>query len=132
MILGDKYALHRSPFSGEPFAEPEWTSWDYQLVHAVQLIEDFTDSNGILVWEKESDDVIVSAVKKTDAFEAAKEKATSGKNYKAAKGEYFVPDLKLQYWLDEDDWPTHRSWVESQLDNQEPPSEPEEPTFTTG
>lgn len=131
MVLGDKYALHRSPFTGEPFAEPEWTTWDYALVHATQLIEDFTDSNGLLVWEKESDDVVVSAVKKFDAFEAAKESITSGKKYKAAKGEYFVPKLDLKYWVEEGDWPTHRSWIESQVEKETPPA-PEEPTFTTG
>lgn len=130
MVLGDKYALHRSPFSGEPFGEPEWTTWDYVLVHATQLIEDYTDQNGLLVWEKESDSVVVSAVKKIDRFEAAKEAITGGKNYKASKGEYFVPDLKLQYWIKEDAWPTHREWIESQIDA-EPPPEPEEPTFTT-
>lgn len=119
MILGDKYALHRSPFSGEPFAEPEWTSWDYQLVHAVQLIEDFTDSNGILVWEKESDKVRIGALQKVDKFEAAKEAITSGKNYKADKGEYFIPDVKLHHWIKEDDWPTHREWIESQISDDE-------------
>lgn len=118
MILGDKYALHRNPFSGEPFAEPDWTTWDYQLVHAVQLIEDFTDPNGLLVWEKESDKVIVSAVSKVDRYDAARESITSGKKYKAAKGEYFVPKLELHHWLKEDDWPTHREWIESQLEQE--------------
>ena len=118
MILSDKHALHRDPFTGEPFEEPEWTSWDYALVQAVQLIEDYTDQHGILVWERESDSVIVEAVAKVDPFEAAKEKATSGKNYKAAKGEYFFPKLSLVYWKDEDDWPTFRSWVESQVEDE--------------
>lgn len=127
MILGDRYALYRDPRSGEPVGEPEWTDWDYALVNALQLIEDFSDQNGLLVWEKESDDVLISAVKKVDPFESAKERTTGRKNYKATPGEYFIPDVKLQHWATE--WPTFQDWVKSQNDSEEEAPPPEEPVF---
>lgn len=113
MILGDYYALHRHPFTGEPLQEPVWTTWDYVLVNALQLIEDFSDGNGIVVWEKESESVIVEAVKRIDPFEAAKERTTSRKNYKHTPGEYFVPRLKLHPQVEE--WPTFQEWIDSQI-----------------
>lgn len=112
MILGDQFALHRDPISWEEEGEPGWTPWDYALVHALQLIEDYSDSNGLVIWEKDSADVIVEAVRKTDPFEAVKDRITGSKNYKRQSGEYFVPRLQLKPWVDE--WPTFRDWVEEQ------------------
>lgn len=103
--------------NGDPCGEPEWTTWDYALMSALQLIEDFTDQNGLPVWEKESDRVIVEAVRKTDKFEAAKEKTTNKKNYKSVPGEYFVPRLKLMPGWEEDGWPTFQEWAESQQED---------------
>lgn len=113
MILGDYYAQHRHPSSGEPLeGEVLWTTWDYALANALQLIEDFSDKNGLLVWEKESPDVIVEAVKKIDDFDSAVERTTSRTNYKKTPGEYFVPRLKLRPGADE--WPTFEEWVDEQ------------------
>lgn len=58
----------RDPINGEVVGDVTWTDWDYALVHALQLIEDYTDANGIPVWEKESDKMVVEAVKKIDRF----------------------------------------------------------------
>lgn len=122
--MQDRHYGFRDPYNGEPVGEPEWTSWDYALSAALQLIEDYTDPNGILVWEKESDKMVVMAVKKIDRFEAAKDKATNGKNYKRSNGEYFIPKLEPQYWISEDELPTFEEWVRNQSDL--PDEEPEE------
>lgn len=113
MILGDEYALHRHPSSGEPLpGDVKWTEWDYALVNALQLIEDFSDQNGLVVWEKDSDDVIVEAVKKIDKFDSVVERMTSRQSYKKTAGEKFVPRLKLMPGVTE--WPTFNDWVEEQ------------------
>lgn len=129
MLLGDYHALNRDPLNGEPLGEPEWTTWDYVLISALQLIEDFSDPNGLLVWEKESPNVKVEAVKKIDSFESAKERATSGKNYKRVPGEYFIPRVSLQYWAEE--WPTLQDWIDAQSEPEAPPVD-NEPSYTTG
>ena len=52
MIMADDWFGHRHPFTGEPFGDKdEWTDWDFVLVEAVQLIEDWTDQHGLLAWE---------------------------------------------------------------------------------
>lgn len=113
MILRDKYALHRHPASGEPLpGDPEWTEWDFALADALQLIEDFSDENGLLVWERDSDDVMVEAVKHTNPYDSAVERTTSRASYKKTPGEYFRPRLSLQSWAKE--WPTFKDWAESQ------------------
>lgn len=112
MILGDPHALHRDPITGEPTGSPEWTRWDYALVHALQLIEDYSDENGMVIWEKESESVVVEAVRKTDRFEAVKERITGASKYKRSAGEYFVPRLSLVPW--EKEWPTFKDWVDEQ------------------
>lgn len=61
---------------------------------AVQTIEDFTTPDGLLAWEIDEDDVIVDAVKKTNKFEAAKQRKTGGNNYKPTPGEYFVAAIR--------------------------------------
>jgi len=112
--MQDPHYGFRDPVSWEPVGEVEWTTWDYALMSALQLIEDFTDQNGLPVWEKEADHVIVEAVKKVDKFESAKERTTSKKNYKSTPGEYFVPRMKLMPGYEEDDWPTFDEWARSQ------------------
>lgn len=114
MILGDKYALWRDPFSGEPLGEPEWTDWDYVLVNAVQIIEDFTLPSGLLAWENESDKIDVLAVQKVDKFRAAEQKYTNNKRNKEIPGGYFVPLVRLKPFVKE--YPSFREWVESQVE----------------
>lgn len=101
--MRDPYFGHRHPFTGEPLRDKEeWTSWDYALVSAFQMIEDFTGKDGLLVWEKDSERVQVEAIRKIDKFQQAVENVTSRKNYKAQKGETFYPNLKLLGG----EWPT--------------------------
>lgn len=63
-------------------------------MYAVQTIEDFTTSDGLLAWEIDEDEVVVDALKKINKFEAVKQRKTGGKNYKSTPGEYFVPAIR--------------------------------------
>lgn len=111
VILGDEFALFRDPFNGEPFDNPTRTSWDYALINALGVIEDYTMENGILAWENESDSVDVLAVQKIDKFEAAKE-SYNKRNKKEVAGGYLVPRVQLKPFAKE--WPTMREWMEKQ------------------
>lgn len=122
VIFGDYYALNRDVFNGEPNeGEPLWDSWDYCLLNAFQLLEDFTDEYGIAVWERDSDDVNIYAQKKIHPFLAARDKWTNKKNYTPSPGEYFVPKVELHSWVDE--WPTFQDWVEAQIETEAEESE---------
>lgn len=117
--------------------EIHWLDWDYALSSALQIIEDNTDDSGILVWEKDSDNVEIDADRKINKFDAAKTRKTSGKKYKPLAGEYFVPNLRLID--DEKPWPDRLSWLqekaeeaqqefnETEIDN--PYDEADEPAF---
>ncbi len=58
VILRDAYALHRIL---EPHWHPdrhatEWTDWDYALLSAYQLLDDYTDNrNGQLIWRDQDE-----------------------------------------------------------------------------
>ena len=110
MIMYDDQFGFRDHFTGVPFQTPEWTEWDFVLAQVDQLIEDYTDSNGLLAWEVDDPNhrVLVSAVKKVDRFEAAKQAITGKKSYRPTKGEYFVPKLSKTTA----EWPTHTEYFE--------------------
>lgn len=112
MIMHDGQYGFRDLHSWKRFGEVEWLEWDYVLVEALQLIEDYTTDSGLLAWEADSDRVEVEAVRFTDKFEAARERSTSRKNYKAIPGERYRPRVKLRRG---EDWPTFEEWVESQV-----------------
>lgn len=121
--MGDDWFGHRDPFTGEPIGDKdEYTSWDYALQNAFQAIEDYTDSkSGLLIWEIEDENAYVNANKKYNKFQAAIDKKTAGtpnKPYKAAPGEYFVPELK-SHVRDENGEPvfqTMREWMQKEID----------------
>ena len=115
MIMRDHYYGFRDPITFEESEEPYWLDWDYALADALQTIEDHTNQHGILVWEAESERVEISAVKKIDKFEAAKTARTSGKKYKAAAGEYWVPKVDLRGG----EWPTHEEWISEMVTRDE-------------
>src|SRR5690606_37689932 len=72
VITRDDHFGHRSPITRRVVtAGDEWIPWDYALAHAFQTVEDLTDDNGILVWEKEDEAVEIDAVRKIDKFRAA-------------------------------------------------------------
>lgn len=110
MIMYDDHFGFRDPFTGLPFQEPEWTEWDYVLAQVDQLIDDYTDSNGLLAWEVDDPHhrVRVDAVRKIDRFEQAKQQITNKSRYKPVMGEYFVPRLSKTT----EEWPTHSEYFE--------------------
>lgn len=65
------------------------------------------------MWERDDPRVDVGALKKISRFEASKTRATSGKNYKATPGEYFIPKVDLREGVK--DWPTYRQFVEKKV-----------------
>lgn len=114
VIMRDDWYGHRDPFTWEEVGDKdEWLDWDYALIDAVQTIEDFTDDSGILVWEREDPNAVINAVKKIDRFKEAVEDRTSGKNYKAAPGEYFVPDI--QPFGEDGELQTYSEWIEREI-----------------
>lgn len=112
--MQDDWYGHRDPVTWfETGDKDEWLDWDFALVNALQTIEDFSDDNGILAWEKEDGNAVVEAVKKIDPFREAVEDRTGGKNYKAANGEYFVPRV---YGFDGAELQTFEEWVNKPAD----------------
>lgn len=114
MLTHDPYFGHRDWFTGEVVSEPTWTEWDYALASACQTIEDFTDNEtGHLVWVEQSDRVAFDATRFIKKSEAAKERKTSGKNYKAQPGERWRTKPIV---MDGGPMPTLREWLEAQSD----------------
>ena len=108
--MQDAHFGHRSPSSGKQITDG-WTEWDYALASAYQVIEDHTDENGLLIWERQAENVQVDAVKKVDRFRQQVERVTSKKSYKSTPGEYFTPKLELI----DGDWPTRMEFIKSEL-----------------
>lgn len=116
VIMRDDWFGHRDPLTGEKVGDKsEWTEWDHVVIDAFQVIEDYTDQYGLLVWEREDERVDVSAIKRIHKFEQARDEITRGsakKPYVAKPGEYFVPEL---YSRDKNgEIQTFREWVEKE------------------
>ena len=110
--MNDDWFGHRDPLTGAPLGDKDsWIEWDYRLANVDQIISDWTDQNGLHSWEVNDPKrrVQVDAVRKIDQFEAAKQRRTSGKRYKAQPGEYFVPKV----WKTTEEWPGFLEYVES-------------------
>lgn len=137
--MGDDWHGHRDPITKEPVGDKEeWIDWDYALIRALQTIEDFTNEHGLLVYEVDDpkERTYVDAKRKIDKFDKAREQLTSAKNYKAAPGEKFVPDIGLRPGVKE--WPTLEEYIDHEIQKakeNEPaldPWKPEEKEFKQG
>lgn len=95
----------------EPDGTPEWLDVDYALIEALQIIEDHTDPNGLLIWVAEADNVDIQAVRKISKFDSARERRTTGTKYKAQPGEYFHPQVDLI----RGEYPTYRGWLDEKI-----------------
>jgi hypothetical protein len=91
----------------------EWTLWDYRLLKAHYVIQDWY-RDGIPVWWDESERVAFDAKprisKSRAAVERAQEAATKG-NKKAVHGRYFITEPKV---IDGGEFPTRDEWLEEQ------------------
>lgn len=120
MLFHDPHALNRNSFTGEPDApHDQWNEWDFALAEARQLIEDYTDRHGHLIFERDSDRVAVDAVRKVDKAQAKIDAKTKGKKYKPQDGEYYVTELVLQQGKD---WPSLAEWAEIEAKKRGNPS----------
>lgn len=121
--MEDEFFGHRDPFSGEPVGDKdEWLPEDFALAKAAQAIETYTDSNGLRQWQKEDPLKVIDAERKIDPFRAAVERRTSGKKYKAAPGEYWVPVVGAERPGNKP-W-SYQEWVESihaKIEEENPP-----------
>jgi hypothetical protein len=107
--------------SGQPptaviFSDPshtKWTMWDYRLLKAHFLIEDWY-RDGIPIWWDESDRVAFTAKgrisKSRAAIERAQEASTKG-NKKAVPGRYFIAEPQV---TDGGTLPTRDEWIQEQ------------------
>lgn len=117
--MRDDWYGHRDPFTGEKTGDKDaWLDWDYALLDAVQTLEDWTNQHGLLVWEVDDPKkrVIVEAKRKTDQFEAAKDRITGKKNYEARPGEIFVPNLVLD--SEDGEWPTMEEYIDHLIEEE--------------
>lgn len=98
------------------FSDPshtEWTMWDYRMVKAHFLLEEWY-RDGIPIWWDESDRVTFDAVARVSKSRAAVERAhesANGKGKKPVPGRYFVAEPRL---IDGDELPTRSEWLEEQ------------------
>lgn len=115
--MHDDWFGHRDPFTGRKVGDKdEWLEWDHLLADAFQLIDDYTDEYGLLVWERDDEAAIVDAVRKIHPFKQAIDQRTAGspnKPYKALPGEYFVPRMTSR--RSDDSFQTFRDWVSTQV-----------------
>lgn len=108
MIMQDDWFGHRDPLTGAKLGDRhEWILWDFSLMNAYKLIEDYTDERGILLWEKDmpGEPVIFDTELKLDRATEAVVKAESAHRERMANnpGMYVVVKPKLRA----KDWPTH-------------------------
>ena len=113
--MHDDWHGHRDPRNNAPTGDKDaWIGWDYALITALGVIEDYSDENGLLGWEIDDEAVEVNAVKKFNKFKASIENITSGAKYKASPGEYFVPEVTTRRSSGE--FQTFSEWVQNSID----------------
>lgn len=90
--MRDDWFGHRDWFTGEPTGDrEEWTTADFLLQEAFDVVENITLPDGSFVMDQEDDAVQVQAIRYTDKFQQSVDQITQGKNYKAKPGEKFRP-----------------------------------------
>lgn len=114
--MRDEWYGHRDPITFEPVGDrTEFLSWDFLLMDALDVIENYVDQkSGLPIWELEDDMAYVNANRKINKFQEAIDGKTSSKKYKPEPGEYFVPDLKTRRTDENGEmvFQTFQEWVE--------------------
>jgi len=65
-------------------------------MQAFQIVEAYTDADGLPEWTRDDPTVRIEAKKKINQFHSSKDSRTSGTNYKPEPGEYYVPDVQMK------------------------------------
>ena len=97
------------------FSNPKhkkWTMWDYRLIKAHYLLEDWY-RDGVPLWWDESDRVTFDAKARFSKSRAAVERAqeADGKKKSKAYGKYYIAEPRV---MDGGDMPTREEWLEEQ------------------
>jgi hypothetical protein len=86
----------------------EWTIWDYRLIKAYHISQDWY-RDGIPVWWDESERVVFDAKARVSKSRAAVQRAEESANKKkTVHGRYFVAEPKV---ADGGAWPTRDEWL---------------------
>jgi len=94
----------------------EWTVWDYKLLKAHFLIQDWY-RDGIPIWVDESERVTFDAKPKVSKSRAALDRAQEAQSKKKRNtpGLYFIPVPKV---MDGGPMPTREEWLDEQARKQ--------------
>lgn len=97
------------------FSDPshkKWDVWDYRLIKAHYLLEDWF-RDGIPLWWDESDRVTFDAKARFSRSRAAIERAQESDSKKKSKsyGKYYIAEPKV---MDGGELPTRDEWLEEQ------------------
>lgn len=97
------------------FSDPthtEWTMWDYRLIKAHYILQDWY-RDGVPLWWDESDRVTFDAKARFSKSRAAIERAqeADGKKKSKAYGKYYIVEPRV---MDGGDMPTRQEWLEEQ------------------
>jgi len=109
--MRDAWYGHRDFYFEEFGDKDEWIRWDYSIASALQTIEDLTDQHGILVWERDAENMDIEAVKTIDKFQASIDRKTKGSDknpYKPEPGEAWTPRVTQRGG----ETPTYRKYLE--------------------
>lgn len=97
------------------FSDPghtEWTMWDYRLVKAHYILQDWY-RDGVPLWWDESDRITFDAKARFSKSRAAIERAqeADGKKKSKSYGKYYIAEPRV---MDGGDMPTKQEWLEEQ------------------
>lgn len=109
---------HRDPFTGEVVGDKdEWTAWDYLIADVAQLIEDCTDENGFLVWEKdtgqEEPTAIIATLRRDRAAYTRQVFEKQNADALSKPGAYVELRMKLRNGYE---YPSHRDYFKRQAE----------------
>lgn len=117
MLMRDPHTGHRNYYTGEPDSPHDvWTSWDFALATATQVIIDGTTEYGLLRWEVEDDDAQIDVVHEINREREAIALIENRDGYKPDPGEWLRPVIVHPYWKPESGEPqpfqSRAKWIE--------------------
>lgn len=99
----------------------EWTKWDYRLIKAHYILQDWY-RDGVPLWWDESDRVTFDAKPRVSKSRAAIERAQEKQSKKKSKthGLYFVAEPRV---MDGGEFPSREEWLDEQEHKNASPAE---------